>query len=261
MKLVEIAAIIGAAAWIPQIVSWIYKKYSKPVLRLILGPKLELGYTAYGPIINFTCSISSQKKDALIEKITLKVTHEKGDTRLLTWKFLNEIQQQIRSYTGETAEVSKNQPAIALKVPTITLVEKIIGFQDLDFEEKFKIKVDKVVETYNFLKADNAIADAKKKLISAKEYKDLLEFFGNSMYWQEGNYFIDLNIKEVTLKKPFIEKFKFQLSKIDIQSLNHNKTCLEKVLPVLLDLSVEKDQKPELPPWNWVNPTVQSINQ
>jgi len=257
MRLTEIAAFIGAAAWLPQIASWIYKKYSKPIIKLILNPKLELGYTALGPIISFTCSISSSKKDALIEKITLKVSHEKGDTRTLTWKFLNEIQQQIRSYTGETAEVSKNQPAVALKVPTITLVEKIIVFQDLDFEEKSKIKGDKVVETYNFLKTQNTDAEAREKLIHTKEYEDLLDFFENYMYWQEGCYFIEVIVKEVTLRNSFIEKFRFSLSKIDIDSLNHNKTVLEKVFPVLINLPSEKDKKIEFPSWNWVNPTVE----
>lgn len=257
MRLPEIAAFIGAAAWLPQIASWIYKKYSKPVLKLILSPKLELGYISLGPIINFTCSISAEKKDALIEKITLKVTHEKGDSRLLTWKFLNEIQQQIRSYTGETAEVSKNQPAVALKVPTITLVEKIIIFQDLDFEEKSKIKGDKVIETYNFLKTTNANDEARNKLISSKEYQDLLDFFKNFMYWQEGYYSMDVIIKEITVKNPFIKKFRFSLSKNDIESLSHNRTLLEKVLPVLMSFPIDKDQKP--PTLNWVNPNIQAV--
>jgi hypothetical protein len=259
MKLAEIVAFIGAAAWLPQIASWIYKKYSKPIIKLIPSSKLELGYTAFGPIINLTSSISSQKKDALIDRITLKVTHEKGDTRLLTWKFLNEIQQQIRSHTGETAEILKNQPAIALKVPTISLAEKIIGFQDLDFQEKFKIKTDKVIETYNFLKAKNINADAKKELTASKEYKDLLDFFKNSMYWQEGNYLIEITIKEVTVKTPFIEKFKFLLSKIDIESLSHNKTAFEKDLQILINLPLEKEQKIEPATWNWINPTIETI--
>jgi len=260
MRPAEIAAFIGAAAWLPQIASWIYKKYSKPVLKLILSPKLQLSYNIFGPIINFNCSISSQKKDALIEKITLKVTHEKGDTRFLTWTFLDEIQQQIRSYTGETAEVSKNQPAIALKVPTISLVEKLIGFQDRDFQKEFQIRADKVVETYNFLKDKHINTDAKAELISTKEHKDLLDFFKSYMYWQEGNYLMEVIIKEVTVRKPFIEKFKFRLAKIDIESLNYNKTILEKILPALMKLPVEKDQKTELPTSNWINPTVESIH-
>jgi hypothetical protein len=251
----EIVAYIGAAAWLPQIISWIYKAISKPSLKFISSPTLELGYTTLGPILNLTSSISASKRDALIDKITLEVVHEKGETRLLTWSFLNEKQQEIRNYRGETAEITKNQPAIALKVPTITLAEKLIGFQDLEFQAKFKLHTNKLLELESFLKKESP--DTAVKLFTSKEFRDFLDFFKNQMYWKEGEYELSVVIHEVRLRNPYIERFSFSLTKTDVERLTENCSKLEKDAKNFLNVSSEDS---DLPKWNWVYPEVQSID-
>lgn len=254
MSPAEIAAYIGAAAWLPQIISWLYKLISKPSLKLISSPTLELGYTTLGPIINLTSSISAERRDALIDKIVLQLHHEKGEKRILTWSFLNEKQQEIRSYKGETAEITKNQPAIALKVPTIALAEKLIGFQDLEFQATYKLHINKLAELQSFLKKDNP--DPAPKLFASRESSEFVNFFKAQMYWKEGNYDLSVVIREVRLRNPYVERFRFSLSKIDIERLQDNCSKLEKDLKAYLGLSDDS----ELPKWNWVYPQVQSIS-
>ena len=125
MTSAEIIAYIGAAAWLPQIGKWIYNSVAKSKLKIVSAPTVEIGYSTFGPIVNLTVAISVECRDALIEKITLKATHKKGEERHLTWKWLNGKQHQIQSATDAIAEVSKNQPAVALKVSTLSLAEKI----------------------------------------------------------------------------------------------------------------------------------------
>ena len=252
----EIAAYIGAAAWLPQIISWIYKSFSKPNLKLISSPTLELGYTTLGPIINLTSSISAERRDALIDKITLQVVHEKGDKRILTWSFLNEKQQEMRNLKGETVEITKNQTAIALKVPTIALVEKLIGFQDVEFQTNFKLHINKISELQSFLKKDNP--NPSEKIFASKEFSDFLDFFKNQMYWKEGKYNLSVVIREVRLRNPYIENFYFTLSKNNVDRLHENCSKLEKDLKVSLNVSTDES---DLPKWNWIYPYVMPINK
>jgi hypothetical protein len=254
MNATEIAAYIGAAAWAPQIINWVYRKFSKPALELIPSPTLEMGYNLLDPIIDLTCSISSQKKDALISKMYIEVKHEKGEIRELTWKFLNEIQQQIRSDTGATAEISKNQPAVALKVPTISLVEKIIGFQDLEWSRKFRDHFDKLREFQNFEKKGKD--DVSDEVIHSKEFNDLLEFFKSAMYWKEGQYLLLVHLKEVSLRKVVTREFKFEVSKIDAEKLNQNTSYLEKGIKLYLNPPKADEEKVEIAPFNWIYPEI-----
>jgi len=254
MSATEVAAYIGAAAWAPQIINWIYKKFSKPSLELIPSPTLEMGYNLLGLIINLTRSISSRKKDALISKMYIEVKHEKGETRELTWKFLNEIQQQIRSDTGATAEISKNQPAVALKVPTISLVEKIIGFQDLEWSGKSRHHFDKLREFQNFKKKEKN--DVYDDVIRSKEFNDLLEFFQSEMYWKEGQYQLLVHLKEVSHRKVITKEFKFKVSKIDVEKLAQNTSYLEKGIKIYLSPPKTDEEKVQIEPFHWIYPEI-----
>src|SRR5258706_5590049 len=126
----EWAAFVGAAAWLPQIGQWLYGWLARPALRISSGPTIELGYqNNYGQIDNPSLAISTSRKDAVIERMTVEVRHEQGDTHLLTWVALNESFSEIRNPSGETLEVAKNQAAIALKISTLGLTEKKVLFQ------------------------------------------------------------------------------------------------------------------------------------
>ena len=177
----EIAAYIGAAAWLPQILGWIYKAIIKPQVGLVPGPTPEVGYTSLGPIFNLSCAISASRRDAIIQNITIVMRHEKGQSTVLTWQTLNETFSQIRSATGETAEVSKKQPAIALKVSTLVLAEKLIGFQDPDFQERNRALANSLIELYNHLKKTNP--DYQEQTIKSKQFADLIDFYKKNVFW------------------------------------------------------------------------------
>lgn len=257
MNPAEIAAYIGAAAWLPQIISWAYKSYSKPSLKLITSPTFQLGYTTLGPIINLTCSISAETRDALIEKIEIILKHEKGEKRTMTWSLLYEKQQEITNYMGERAEIAKNQPAIALKVPTISLTEKQITFQDLEFQADFQLHSNKIMEIYNFhKKKGKSTEEIAKTIFETKEYSDFNDSFTRFMYWKPGNYDIDVIVKEIRLKNPHIEKFSFKLTENDAERLIENCNNLENEIKFYIVKPSDVDSEEYKVHWNWIYPKI-----
>ena len=62
-------SILGALAWLPEIIKLIKNIINKPKISIISDKNLELGFTLYGPIINLGLAFSSERKDALITKI------------------------------------------------------------------------------------------------------------------------------------------------------------------------------------------------
>ncbi|HEU5403855.1 MAG TPA: hypothetical protein VFU86_21040, partial [Terriglobales bacterium] len=134
MTTLDWVAIVGAAAWVPQVFGWVARRLATPRLRLIPGRSPEIGYTSLGPIFNLSCAISAERKDAVIERVTATITHQNGQVTAFRWMTLSETLSQVRSQEG-IAEVGKNQSAVALKVNTLVLTEKQIGMQEQDFDE------------------------------------------------------------------------------------------------------------------------------
>src|SRR5690348_9666774 len=58
MKPEEIAAYIGAAAWLPQIITWLYRGIVRPSVRLVPNQYAEAGFTSLGPIFNLRMAFS-----------------------------------------------------------------------------------------------------------------------------------------------------------------------------------------------------------
>ena len=251
----EIAAYIGAAAWLPLIVTWIYRAYVTPKVRLVASPNVEIGYTVFGPIFNLGCALSASRKDAVIQNIKITVQHERGQSSVLTWKTLNETFSQIRSATGETAEVSKSQPAIALKVSTISLVEKVIGFQDLEFQDRGRILVNSVVEHMNFLKKSEP--DYADKTIKSKPSADLVDFYKRNVFWQEGRYTAMVRIELAETRKPTLQKLEFVLSPNDADRLSQNVSENERYVTDTIKTPETAHKIQYL--WNWTSPSLRMV--
>lgn len=256
MTTFEWIAIIGAAAWIPHVLTWLYHWLVKPELTLVVATRPEIGYSTYGPVLNLNCAISAARKSALIEKITVILTHQRGQSCELTWVTLNETLSQARSTSGEVAEYTKSQVAIALKVDTSTLAEKLIGFNDLNFlTEKDKL-VNKLVDVDNHLRK---MEDGERisKLLRSKELSDVFSHYEKSMYWQEGNYTARVLIHISGLAEPFEKHLSFTLSADDIERISKN---IDVVINILSETVHEIDKEKRSPEhWNWANPPISSL--
>jgi hypothetical protein len=131
----EIAAYIGAAAWLPQIATWAYRKFVQPAVTIVPDKYAEVGFTPFGPIFNVRMAFSTENKDLIVDGFELLLRHSDGDTRTLRWSGLSETFSEITDAAGNRQVVSRDQTPIALKIGTESLIEKFVRFQEPRYHE------------------------------------------------------------------------------------------------------------------------------
>lgn len=253
MTIQDFAAFIGAAAWLYPISVFIKKIFTKPKIKLVPIDTIELGYATSGPIINMQCAIMTEKEDAIIERIEFELTHEDSAVHNLIWKTLDEIQFEVRSFTGEGGTIGRTQSAIVLKVSTTMLSEKKIGFQDPKFHEQSQNYTSKLVEQFSHLRKTE-IPDPFNVLFQTKEFTDLNTYFKNGMYWRVGKYNLKISIFIIASNKPFTEFYSFSLDNNNIESLKMNTEFLELSIRNLIAPFMEEKQAYPQVIWSWVYP-------
>src|SRR3989304_9497204 len=96
----EIAAYIGAAAWLPQIAAWIYRYFVQPAVTVVPDKYAEVGFTSFGPIFNMKMAFSADNKDLIIDGFELLIRHSDGASRTLRWSGLSETFSEITDAAG-----------------------------------------------------------------------------------------------------------------------------------------------------------------
>ena len=152
MKPEEIAAYIGAAAWAPQIVTWIYRALVKARLRIVPDYMGEVGFTNFGPIFNLRMAFFVESRDLIIDGIELTLRHEDGETKSFRWAGLGETFSEITDSSGNRQIVGRDQSPIAIKVVTTSLLEKFVRFQEPRYHAADKPSTIKLVTHFNFLR-------------------------------------------------------------------------------------------------------------
>ena len=257
MTAADIAAYIGAAAWAPQILTWIYDAASKPKIRIVSAGTVEVGFSVFGPIINATLAISSDRRDALVEKITLQVTHHQGEKRQLAWRMLSENQQHIRDAQGNISSQYKNTPAVALKISTLALTEKTVGFRDPDFENAQRVTQTRIVEQFRHLETRVGNAAALDQLLGSIEFAQVQREFENYMYWRPGKYEFSFAAQLAGVKNPHVQRFEVEFAETDTANLRRNLELLTRYVRATLSTTVEERI---LIDWNWAYPVVSAAS-
>ena len=220
MRYFEILAILGAMAWLPSLINFFKNILIRPVIKIISNREIQIGYTTFGPILNINIAISAKRKETLVEKMEIIITHESKETHYFTWNWHQENLFEM-SLPGLVMPYTKNQPATALKILTTELVEKRIGFCENKFKEEYQKLTTLTSEVHsNILQANKEKNDIK----GFREYNDLIDLLKNSFFWKIGKYTVKLLVYTVDNRNPFEHDFKFQLINLNIKSLvsHHN---------------------------------------
>ena len=85
MKIIDIIAILGALAWLPQIFAWIYHWLQKPKIQIFNEEEAEVGFIKFGNAFNIRISFLARKKHALIDNIELELEDKDGAKHNLTY--------------------------------------------------------------------------------------------------------------------------------------------------------------------------------
>jgi hypothetical protein len=240
----KILAVLGALAWLPQLVVFIKNLIIKPKIKIIPGNQLEIGFTTFGPIINTNLALVAENKKALIDNIEIELTHENNDTQRFKWKWIEETLHvvDLPDFKG-SLPTRKNQTAIALNIPKDDLIEKKIGFQQNTFQsEQNKIVQNTIEDAINLVKAEKPLVD----LHISKNFNDLKNLFQNGFNWKVGKYSILFKIYENSRRNPFTKTITFKMTSLDINNL---KTNIDKCLSELERTYI--NAKIEYPSWSW----------
>ena len=254
MKPEELAAYIGAAAWLPQIIAWIYRAVVRPKLRVVSNQMAEVGFTNYGPIFNVRMAFFVENRDLIIDGIDLIVRHEGGEERMFRWAGLGETFSEITDSAGNKQIVGKDQTPIAIKVVTQSLLEKLVRFQEPGFHAADRRITSTLVSHFNFLKHKSPDGFVPQ-VLESKEYFSVVEQRQKWFWWKPGRYEITLKLGSPQKFQLLSSKFAFELQEVDVDQLRRNIPLIDTEIRNTV-MSNVRDVKPDQFTWQWANVTM-----
>ncbi len=133
MSFTDIAAVVGALAWLPPIVIGLRAWLTKPVVRVITQPVPEVGFTTYGPILNIRVALTVTHKDLVVTGIRLVVTHESGERTVFFWRGIVQRMGTMTYPQVGAVPFEKELNVLAMKVSQKDVEERFIRFQNAIF--------------------------------------------------------------------------------------------------------------------------------
>lgn len=247
----HIAAYIGAAAWLPQIVSWIYRWLLRSRVVISSSRVAHVGFSSYGPVFNVGLSLSAENKDALLDEVEVLLTHEDGEMHRLRWFQLSEVFSHITdSSSGKVSTVGRRQSPIAVKVPTDSLFEKLFHFHDPLFQEN-QLPLEEALLSYlTFLRASKPVG-YEADLGTSRQLFDLLESKRGCFWWKQGGYRLEFVVRSPDTIQYRGPSFAFSLSADDVAKLRGNLALVDQDTLAGIASHITGEQRPELP-WAWV---------
>ena len=120
MTSAEIAAYIGATAWLPPIAFLLYRWLRRPVLTIVPEQAPELGFTSHGTICNLRLAFIAEHKDLILDDLALDVVHENAERRALRWAGVKEDLGETRDAAGvKQGQLTREHPPTALRIATV----------------------------------------------------------------------------------------------------------------------------------------------
>jgi hypothetical protein len=217
----ELAAYIGAAAWLPQIVKWIHDLCVRPVVRIFPDQWATLGFNSAGPIFAVRLVFSAEKAPIIIEQLDVLVRHMDGERRRFRWRQTQEMLHEIREMGKPPSFVGRQQTPIALKVSDVDLVEKQVDFIEPRFNDDNKELSKKLSEHLEYARASGGEEKVSQSLEGKKLY-DVLEAIKNWFWWRPGKYEISFELTSSNRFRLKKQRFFFSLAKSDVERLRQN---------------------------------------
>jgi len=257
MNSTDIVAYIGAAAWLPPIFVLIYSKCSKPNVTIVPDKFVEIGYTTFGPLFNLRLSINVDKKDILLDHMSIILRHEDGSTHNLEWSGIYEIISEVKNNHGDSQVIHRDGIPIQIKLNTLSLFEKLVRFREVDFLRDDKRARDNLGEYCSYLQEN--IKDKNKskfcsEYLNSKVFTDYLKHMRKNFWWKAGTYFVSFKIKSPSKISFNSVNFQFQLSQTDIDFLGKNLDKIKDDHEFLLKNNNIPEYKGQPVVWLWRYP-------
>lgn len=217
------AALIGAAAWVPIAWQWIERRFSKPVLDIVIGNVGEVGYNTISTILNLQIAIRARKKPALVTSLQLLLTHENGKRIKLRWHSLSEVLSHAESSTGDHAAYTRDVPATAVQVlPNSDVIRQKVLCNDIDQQIEANDLSGELA-----VRLDRAQNATEEQVLQMDEYVNLQEHYREGYPWEAGKYNGELQITVHELKTLVVEKFSIEMTNGNVNHLRGNLQLIE----------------------------------
>lgn len=247
MNWADIVAVVGAAAWVPQI----WRAFQRPKVTPIVGGQIEIGFSVLGPVFNPNIAFRTQRRSALVTGIEFRVRHERGQITHFRCVQLVEHGVHSESTTGERAFQQRQQDVVALVLMPTMIVERKTNSREvgcLNRLEPLNIALGRAID-----RTRRPGTDWVSDLERSPEYAEIRRFLEQSFVWDPGEYTATCAATVAGRKQPFICAFSFVLGERAVTSLRANMELLQRAFHEEL-LPPEAKSKEKLPPYNWVYP-------
>lgn len=259
MDLIDLAAIIGAAAWIPLIIRWVYIALTKPKLSLHLHRQPQIGYTTLGPIFNVTFALLSDKKDAILNKISATLRHENGASYTFNWAGLSEALSEIENPIGPTMSIKKTILPLVVKVLHTGVSQVFVRFLSEQFSVNLRKPYVSATNRFNFLKTSGKLKTEEEieGLVSEQQFDELIKLFSSEFIWRAGKYTVTFEFGSPNKFRYKKSEYTFQLSQDDIDELRKNIDNIKLDLIQNAKANIISDYKWKEIIWVWRHPELQ----
>lgn len=257
MELIDIAALIGAAAWAPQIITWTYRFFTKPELTLHLHTEPQIGYTSFGPLFNVSFALLCEKKDIILDKLSVDIKHENGALYNFDWAGLSEELSEIHNPIGGLpVSIKKSSLPLVIKVLHTGVAQIFVRFQRRQFRKNTKETFTAAIDKFNLMKMSGKLDTEEQinNLVLEKEYVDVMNIFNSEFIWIAGKYVVTFNFHSPHKFKYKQREYSFRLSQNDVDNLKKNIDNIKLDLIQTAKSGIIPDYKPVEIKWMWSHP-------
>ncbi len=242
MSIVNYVAVLGAAAWLPQILQWIYSWIVKPTVTIFPDRAVGIGYAAYGPIFNVKLSIDIDKKDRVIDFLKVELSHESGTKHIFEWAIMMEAIGTVKNNKIGDQIIQRDNIPICIKLNLASLFERTFQFLDEKLTGENKNHITQLLEKCSSL--EMSLPGMLDRFLKSDEVKDYLARTKSNLYWQAGSYTVKFYVHSTKKIKQNIIKYKFELTQYDIEQIKQNLEAIEHIF----------EAKPCR--WSWIYPSL-----
>lgn len=256
MDAIDWIAIVGAAAWTPQIITWMHRALTQPKVSLHLHLLPQIGYTTLGPIFNVTFALLSEKKDAILNKISATLRHESGASYTFDWAGLSEDLSEIQNPIGPIMSIKKTSLPLVIKVLHTGVAQVFVRFLHEQFNANLRKASAPALDRFIFLKTSGKLNTEEEieGLISEQQFVEVMKLFNSEFIWVAGKYTVKFEFGSPNKFKYKKSEYTFELSQDDIDNLRKNIDNIKLDLIQTAKVGIIPDYKPKGITWMWRNP-------
>jgi ribosomal protein S6 len=251
----DIAAYIGAAAWLPQIGIFVWNRFAKPKISIRPDKYVSIGFTSYGPIFNLRLALYTERKKALATNIKITITHEKGNTQSFECTGLQEMYSEIVNQDGGKQFVGRDISPLMIALNRDVVSDAFFRFQQQGFHDEKAPILARLIKLDNALRKKNPQYDANE-FLNSEECNNYLKFMRSKFYWLSGKYEIQFIIETSLPAEQVNSSFTMHLSQDDVDLLQSNLDLLKDELAWAIKPPSNREPYPIA--WNW--PNIRLIN-